>query len=48
MNLIRDYRIGGGMAQAGHMADVGVVGLQTMVHRIQDDNINAKRLVWRI
>lgn len=37
-------RIGGGMAQAGHMAAAGVVALQTMISRIQDDHINAKRL----
>jgi threonine aldolase len=37
-------RIGGGMAQAGHMAAAGVVALQTMTQRIQEDHINAKRL----
>ncbi|SPF51638.1 Putative L-allo-threonine aldolase (fragment) [Candidatus Desulfosporosinus infrequens] len=37
-------RIGGGMAQAGHMAAAGIVALQTMVDRIQDDHFNAKRL----
>ncbi|MDR3543448.1 MAG: GntG family PLP-dependent aldolase [Desulfosporosinus sp.] len=37
-------RIGGGMAQAGHMAAAGIVALQTMIVRIEDDHINAKRL----
>ena len=37
-------RIGGGLAQAGHMAAAGVVALETMIDRIQDDNINAKNL----
>lgn len=37
-------RIGGGMAQAGHMAAAGIVALQTMIDRIQDDHFNAKRL----
>lgn len=37
-------RIGGGMAQAGHMAAAGIVALQTMINRIQDDHLNAKRL----
>lgn len=37
-------RIGGGMAQAGHMAAAGVVALQTMVERIQEDHNNARRL----
>jgi threonine aldolase len=38
------HRIGGAMAQAGHMAAAGIVALQTMVDRIQDDHFNAKRL----
>ncbi|HVJ47665.1 GntG family PLP-dependent aldolase [Desulfitobacterium sp.] len=37
-------RIGGGMAQAGHMAATGIVALKTMIDRIQDDHLNAKRL----
>ena len=37
-------RIGGGMSQSGFMAAAGVVALQTMIQRIQDDHINAKRL----
>ena len=37
-------RIGGGMAQAGHMDAAGIVALQTMIDRIEDDHINAKRL----
>lgn len=37
-------RIGGGMAQPGHMAAAGIVALQTMIDRIQDDHLNAKRL----
>ncbi len=37
-------RIGGGMAQAGHMAAAGIVALQTMISRIKDDHNNAKRL----
>ncbi|WP_238900522.1 GntG family PLP-dependent aldolase [Clostridium sp. YIM B02500] len=38
------HRIGGAMAQAGHMAAAGIVALETMVDRIQDDHLNAKRL----
>lgn len=37
-------RIGGGMAQAGHMAAAGIVALQTMIDRIKEDHLNAKRL----
>lgn len=37
-------RIGGGLAQGGHMAAAGVVALETMIDRIQEDNINAKSL----
>ncbi|MPN54939.1 hypothetical protein SDC9_202618 [bioreactor metagenome] len=32
------------MAQHGHMAAAGIVALQTMIDRIEDDHINAKRL----
>lgn len=38
------HRIGGAMAQAGHMAAAGIVALETMIDRIQDDHLNAKRL----
>lgn len=37
-------RIGGGLGKAGYMAAAGVVALETMIDRIQDDNINAKHL----
>lgn len=37
-------RMGGGLAQAGHMAAAGVVALETMIDRIENDNINAKKL----
>jgi threonine aldolase len=37
-------RIGGGMAQAGHMAAAGIVALETMIGRLQDDHVNANRL----
>lgn len=37
-------RIGGAMAQAGHMAAAGIVALETMIDRIKDDHSNAKRL----
>jgi threonine aldolase len=33
------------MAQAGHMAAAGIVALETMIGRLQDDHLNAKRLV---
>ncbi|MEX0975256.1 MAG: GntG family PLP-dependent aldolase [Bacillota bacterium] len=38
-------RIGGGMRQAGHMAAAGIVGLETMMGRLEEDHQNAKRLV---
>lgn len=38
-------RIGGGMRQAGHMAAAGIVGLETMLGRLQEDHRNARRLV---
>lgn len=41
-------RIGGGMAQAGHMAAAGIVALQTMIDRIEDDHVNAKRLAVKL
>ncbi|WPC40529.1 GntG family PLP-dependent aldolase [Clostridium sp. JS66] len=37
-------RIGGGMAQAGHMAAAGIVALKTMIPQIKIDHLNAKRL----
>lgn len=37
-------RIGGGMRQAGHMAAAGVVALETMTGRLQEDHDNARRL----
>jgi len=38
------HRIGGAMAQAGHMAAAGIVALETMIDRIKDDHLNARRL----
>lgn len=37
-------RIGGGMSQAGYMAAAGIIALQTMIDRIEEDHINAKQL----
>lgn len=37
-------RIGGGMAQAGHIAAAGIVALKTMIPQIKIDHLNAKRL----
>ncbi|EGO64202.1 threonine aldolase family protein [Acetonema longum] len=37
-------RIGGGMRQAGHMAAAGLVALETMTERLQQDHDNARRL----
>ncbi len=41
-------RMGGGLAQAGHMAAAGLVGLETMIDAIENDNINAKKLAMGI
>lgn len=38
-------RIGGGMRQAGHMAAAGIVALEEMLPRLQQDHDNASRLV---
>jgi threonine aldolase len=38
-------RIGGGMRQAGHMAAAGIVALETMMGRLHEDHLNARRLV---
>jgi threonine aldolase len=38
------HRIGGAMAQAGHMAAAGIVALETMIDSIKEDHLNAKRL----
>jgi threonine aldolase len=38
------HRIGGAMAQAGHMAAAGIVALETMINRIKEDHLNAKKL----
>lgn len=38
------HRIGGAMAQAGHMAAAGIVSLETMINRIKEDHLNAKKL----
>lgn len=38
-------RIGGGMRQAGHLAAAGIVGLETMMERLQEDHQNARRLI---
>ena len=42
----RRYRkmLGGGMRQAGIIAAAGVVGLQTMVDRLVEDHVNARKL----
>jgi threonine aldolase len=37
-------RFGGGMRQAGVIAAAGVVALETMVERLADDHIRARRL----
>jgi len=37
-------RIGGGMRQAGHMAAAGVVALEKMMARLEEDHENAARL----
>lgn len=36
--------LGGGMRQAGVIAAAGIVALQTMIERLSEDHINAKRL----
>ncbi len=36
--------LGGGMRQAGVIAAAGIVALETMVDRLADDHVNAKRL----
>lgn len=36
--------IGGGMRQAGVLAAAGIVAMETMIDRLVDDHINAKRL----
>jgi threonine aldolase len=36
--------IGGGMRQAGIIAAAGIVGIQTMVDRLKEDHLNAKKL----
>jgi len=36
--------LGGGMRQAGIIAAAGIVALETMVDRLKDDHVNAKRL----
>lgn len=38
------HRMGGALAQAGHMAAAGIVAIETMTDRIQDDHLNAKKL----
>jgi Threonine aldolase len=38
------HRIGGAMAQAGHMAAAGIVALETMIDSIKEDHLNARRL----
>jgi threonine aldolase len=42
----RKYRkmLGGGMRQAGVLAAAGIVALETMVNRLAEDHVNAKRL----
>ncbi len=36
--------VGGGMRQAGVLAAAGIVALETMIDRLADDHVNAKRL----
>jgi threonine aldolase len=36
--------LGGGMRQAGVIAAAGIVALETMIERLTEDHINAKRL----
>jgi threonine aldolase len=36
--------LGGGMRQAGIIAAAGIVALETMIDRLEDDHVNAKRL----
>jgi threonine aldolase len=36
--------LGGGMRQAGIIAAAGIVALETMIDRLQEDHLNAKRL----
>ena len=37
-------RLGGGVRQIGHMAAAGIVALQTMIQRLAEDHVNARRL----
>lgn len=41
-------RIGGGVTKAGYMAAAGVVALQTMIDRIEEDHIHAKCLAFKL
>ena len=36
--------LGGGMRQAGVLAAAGIVALETMIDRLEDDHVNARRL----
>lgn len=38
-------RLGGGMRQAGHLAAAGIVALEKMLPRLEDDHDNARHLV---
>jgi threonine aldolase len=40
--------LGGGMRQAGVLAAAGIVALETMVERLQEDHDNARRLAERL
>lgn len=42
----RRYRkmLGGGMRQAGFLAAAGIVALESMIHRLEEDHENARRL----
>ena len=46
IDAARRYRkqVGGGMRQAGIIAAAGIVALETMIERLEDDHANAKRL----
>jgi threonine aldolase len=38
------HRLGGNVRQIGHMAAAGIVALETMVERLAEDHVNARRL----
>jgi len=44
----RRRALGGGMRQAGVIAAAGLVALETMIHRLEDDHIHARWLAKRL